>query len=44
VVDLREWYGERGLDFRDVTLDRLGHLSAAGHREAATVVRELTGD
>jgi hypothetical protein len=41
VVDLREWYGQRNLDFRDVALDRMGHLSPAGHREVAEVVRLL---
>ena len=41
VVDLRQRYRERGLAFRDVSLDRIGHLSPAGHREVADVMRGL---
>jgi hypothetical protein len=38
VIDLRREYLERGLAWRDVALDGVGHLTATGHRTAAAVL------
>lgn len=40
VVDLREAYRARGLAWRDVAVDTIGHLSRRGHQEAADALRE----
>lgn len=39
-VDLLRSYEERGLDFEDVAIDALGHLSPPGHAETATILEE----
>jgi hypothetical protein len=41
VVDMRERYRARRLRFSDVAMDSIGHLSPAGHREVASILREL---
>jgi hypothetical protein len=41
VVDLRRQYQARGLAFEELTIDRLGHLSPAGHVAAAAILRDL---
>lgn len=38
LLDLRREYRERGLRFGDLTVDGIGHLSAAGHHAAATIL------
>jgi hypothetical protein len=40
VFDMRREYRERGLRWEELALDGIGHLSAAGHRAAATILRE----
>jgi hypothetical protein len=42
-IDLLERYAERGLDFEELTIDGLGHLSATGHAVTATIVAEALG-
>jgi hypothetical protein len=37
-VDMGEKFRERGLRLHELTLDPIGHLNAAGHREAAAVL------
>jgi hypothetical protein len=41
VVDLRCEYRARGLHFRNIAFDSLGHLTPAGHMAAAAILREL---
>jgi len=42
-LDLLKSYEERGLDFDEVTIDGLGHLSAPGHAETAAILAEALG-
>ena len=39
-IDLAQVYRERGLDFEALTLDKLGHLNAAGHQAVADILGE----
>lgn len=41
LVDMRERYRARGLRYSDVATDPVGHLSPRGHREAASILREV---
>jgi lysophospholipase L1-like esterase len=38
VIDLLRSYEERGLDFDDITIDAIGHLSPPGHAQTAMIV------
>ena len=39
-VGLAKVYRERGLDFEELTLDKLGHLNATGHQTVANILGE----
>ena len=41
MVDMGERFRERGLRIQELTLDPIGHLSPAGHREAASVLSSV---
>jgi hypothetical protein len=41
VVLMQGEYGARGFDFDGITLDRLGHLSPAGHAAAAEILADV---
>jgi lysophospholipase L1-like esterase len=43
LLDLRLDFQERGLRFEDLTVDKLGHLSAAGHRATAEALDAALG-
>lgn len=40
LVEMRSAFEERGLRFEDLTVDKLGHLGAAGHRAAAAILAD----
>jgi hypothetical protein len=45
LVDLRERYARRGLDYAGVAADRIGHLTRAGHAATAQILEDvLAGD
>jgi len=44
LVDMRERYRARGLRYSEVAADAVGHLSPRGHREAASILREILRD
>jgi hypothetical protein len=41
VIDLRREYRARGVAWREIALDGIGHLGPKGHRIAATILQDL---